>query len=489
MMTLVEILSRYAEEQPDTYLAADSLGVSLTYSESWSKVRKVATALNLQWHLAKKDCVMALCNQSVDYLVLYLACVLAGCVFVPVDKQATVERINMIAEETGSKLFIIPNKKEAYYNLLVAEYSEVLSFSGPANDFQFPDPDDIAEILYTTGTTGRSKGIAITNRANIALAENVKFGVSMRKNNVELIPLTMSHSHGLRTFYANLLNGSTVVLTNGVMNVKQVFQLMEQFKVTSLDLSPSAVQFLIRLAKDMFWQYAKKLDYIEIGTAHLPEELKSELVENLPDVRLYNFYGSTESGRVCALDFNAHRDKKKCIGKPSRNAEIIFTDDERKPIQASLDTPGLLASRGPMNMTGYWKNEDLTRKILINGYVCTNDTGYIDEEGYVYVLGRKDDVINFNGTKISPVEVEEAAMLHEGVSEAACVGKPDAVAGQIPRLFIVPKDKKIFNVNEFTRFLGEHIDKNKMPKNIFLLDELPKTFNGKLNRKELSTLD
>ena len=489
MMTLVEMLSRYAEEQPDTYLVADSLGVSLTYSEAWSKVRKAATALNRQWHLAKKDCVMAQCNQSADYLVLYLACVLAGCIFVPVDKQASAERISMIAEETESKLFIVANKKDIRFNLPVADYTEVLSYNGEVIDFQLPDPDDTAEILYTTGTTGRSKGISITNRANIALAENVKFGVSMRRNNVELIPLTMSHSHGLRTFYANLLNGSTVVLTNGVMNVKQIFQLMEEFKVTSLDLSPSAAQFLIRLAKDVFWQYAKKLDYIEIGTAHLPEELKSELADNLPGVHLYNFYGSTESGRVCALDFSIHRDKKKCIGIPSRNAEIIFTDDERKPVPATLEEPGLLASRGPMNMTGYWKNEELTQKILINGYVCTNDIGYIDDEGYVYVLGRKDDVINFNGTKISPVEVEEAAMLYEGVSEAACVGKPDAVAGQVPRLFIVPRDKNTFNVNDFTRFLGGHIDKNKMPKNIFLLDELPKTFNGKLNRKELSSRD
>ncbi len=489
MITLVEMLSRYAEEHPDTYFAADSLGVSLTYAEAWSKVKKAAAALTLQQRLTKNDCVMVLCNQSVDYLVLYLACVLSGCIFVPVDKQASVERINMIAEETESKLFIVPDKKKTYPDLPVAGFTEILSYDGQTVGFPFPEPDDISEILYTTGTTGRSKGITITNRANIALAENVKFGVSMQKNNVELIPLTMSHSHGLRTFYANLLNGSTVVLTNGVMNVKQVFQLMEQFKVTSLDLSPSAVQFLIRLARDMFWEYAKKLDYIEIGTAHLPEELKSELADHLPGVHLYNFYGSTESGRVCALDFSIHRDKKKCIGIPSRNAEIIFTDDGRKPVPATLEAPGLLASRGSMNMTGYWKNEDLTKEILINGYVCTNDIGYIDDEGYVYVLGRKDDVINFNGTKISPVEVEEAAMLYGGVSEAACVGKPDAVAGQVPRLFIVPKDRDTFNVNEFTRFLGGHIDKNKMPKNIFLLDELPKTFNGKLNRKELSTLD
>ncbi len=489
MKSLVEILAFYAKTQPDICFAADSLDSALTYGEAWEKTIKAATAIRCTLCPAKKDCLMVQCNQSVDYLILYMACVLAGCVFVPVDKQASLERINSIADETESKFFIVANKSEMRFKVQAVGFTDILSYEGPVSEFSYPDLDDTAEILYTTGTTGLSKGIAITNRANIALAENVKFGVAMREKNVELIPLTMSHSHGLRTFYANLLNGGTVVLTNGVMNVKQIFQLMDRFTVTALDLSPSAVQFLIRLAKDMFWEYAKKLDYIEIGTAHLPEELKSELVNNLPGVHLYNFYGSTESGRVCALDFSIHRDKKKCIGKPSKNAEIIFTDDNRKPVHATIDTPGLLASYGPMNMAGYWKNKDLTEKTLVNGYVCTNDIGYIDDEGYVYVLGRKDDIINFNGTKISPGEVEDAALLYQNVSEAACVGKPDAVAGQIPMLFIVPKSRESFNVNEFMRFLSLHIDKNKMPKNVTLLAELPRTFNGKLNRKELSLLN
>ena len=311
----------------------------------------------------------------------------------------------------------------------------------------------------------------------------------MNENNVELIPLVMSHSHGLRTFYANLLNGGTVVLTDGVMNVKELFRLMEQYHVTSLDLSPSAAQILIKLSKGKFWEKARNLEYIEIGTAVLPEELKDQLVNNLPGVHLYNFYGSTESGRSCVLDFSVERGRKKCIGKPSRNSTIIFTDDARNSISATIDKPGLLASCGPMNMSAYWHNDDLTREILKENYVLTNDIGYIDQDGFVYVIGRRDDVINYNGIKISPTEIEDTVRQYQGIADCACVGIPDAVAGMIPKLYIVVREDVCFCRDSFMDFLNAHLDKNKMPKAVNILDDLPKTFNGKLDRKALKTLE
>ena len=484
--TLIELFADYAKTQPDTYFAADSYGTSLTYGEAWRKTRCVAKNLTDIYKVKKEDKVLIRCNQSVNYLIIYLACNLIGAVFVPVEESASDERIKDIAIETECTLYINTSLEGA--TCACATYEDLLKTNDLDINIFFPKPDDIAEILYTTGTTGKSKGIVMTYAANVALAENVKYGVCMREHNVEMIPLVMSHSHGLRTFYANLLNGGTVVITNGVINVKAIFNLMNTFKVTALDISPSAAQILIKLSKGEFWNKAKHLDYIEIGTAALPESLKNEMVENLPHVHLYNFYGSTESGRTCALDFSVSIGKKKCIGKPSINTEIIFTDENHNPIQASPETPGLLASRGPMNMVCYWKNPDLTREILVNGYVCTNDLGYFDENGYAYVTGRCDDVINYNGIKISPSEIEEVISLYPSVTECACIGKSDPVAGQIPKLFVVPKDIQNFNMEEFRTFLGGHLDRTKMPKVIETIETLPRTYNGKLDRKALKLL-
>ena len=479
MNTLIDILKQYAETQPQKMFAADINGY-MTYEQAWENAVNVASRLKNGYGINRGDRVLIQCDQSIEYLSVYLGCILHGAIFVPVEDNVSDERIKTIADEVECRLFININGEEP-----ATTSKELIQSSEEPYDLKLPSPDDIAEILYTTGTTGVSKGIVLTNRANIALAENIKYGVQMKEHNTELIPLVMSHSHALRTFYANLLNGGAVVLANGVMNVKEVFKMMKDYGVTSVDLSPSAAQILIKLSKGLFWEKAKNLDYIEIGTAALNENLKEQLVQNLPGVRLYNFYGSTESGRVCVLEFSKEVGKKNCIGKPAKNALIIFTDDDRRPQTATPDNPGLLASSGFMNMTGYWKNEKLTGETIVDGFVCTNDMGYFDEEGYAYIVGRRDDVINYNGIKIAPSEIEEVVVQYCGIAEAACVGKEDSVCGQIPKLFIVPENKNLFNISDFKSFLTTHLDRTKMPKMIEIIDILPRTYNGKIDRKEL----
>ena len=482
MNTLIDALKNLAETQPQNILVADINGY-MTYEQAWKKAVNVANNLKNSYQINKGDRVLIQCDQSIGYLAVYLGCVLHGAIFVPLESNVSHERIKEIAAEVECRLFI--NIKGEGLSTTI---DELIQPTDKPYDIKLPSPDDVSEILYTTGTTGVSKGIVLTNRANVALAENIKYGVQMKDHNVELIPLVMSHSHGLRTFYANLLNGGTVVLADGVMNIKNILKMMDDYSVTSVDLSPSAAQILIKLSKGLFWEKAQKLDYIEIGTAALNENLKEQLVQNLPGVRLYNFYGSTESGRICALDFSKAVGKKNCIGKPSKNALIIFTDENRKTIKATSDNQGLLASSGPMNMSCYWKNEKLTDEVLINNFVCTNDMGYFDEEGYAYIVGRMDDVINYNGIKIAPSEIEEVVIQYSEVAEAACIGKEESVSGQIPVLFVVPKEKTSFNISDFKSFLTAHLDRTKLPKMIEIIDELPRTYNGKIDRKELKKM-
>lgn len=139
-------------------------------------------------------------------------------------------------------------------------------------------------------------------------------------------------------------------------------------------------------------------------------------------------------------------------------------------------------------MRSYWKHPELTRSVLANGCVCTNDIGYFDEEGYAYIIGRRDDVINFNGIKISLVEIEDVVTAHFNVQEAACIGKADPVAGQVPVLFVVPKNLQTFNRGEFYSYLTSRLDRTKMPKSVEIIESLPRTHNGKLNRKVLEDL-
>lgn len=484
MNSMVEVLADYAEKRPDILFCADNQKNEYTYGETWKKVKSAAQALKHNYGIEQNQKILVECNQDADYLIVDFACELIGAVFVPIENNASYDRKRSICEEVEGSLWIYKSGpldfvKSIHYDVLLEPVEELFEYT-------FPKETSVAEILYTTGTTGKSKGIVISHRANIAVAENIMYGVEMKAGNVEFIPIPISHSHGIRCCYANLLNGGSIILIDGLMRIKNVFQLLDQYKVTAMDISPSAAALLIKVSKGAFWNYGKKLDYIQIGTASLSENLKEQLVSELEGVRLYNFYGSTESGRSCVLNFSDEKGRINCIGKPTKNAEIVFTDENRNIIKTSSDKLGLLASKGPMNMDCYWNNPELTNEILKDNYIYTSDLGYIDDEGYIYVLGRKGDVINYNGIKIAPEEIEEIANKYSGIRDSACVPMQDAVMGQIPKLYVSltnPNDE--FDTKAFIGFLTEHLDGNKLPKRIEVIDEIPRSFNGKILRKEL----
>ena len=481
MHSMIEVLANHANTQPDILYGVDKDG-PVTYGEALLNVCRVMTAFRAAG-LHAGDCVAVECSQNLRFLLTELACEWLGLIFVPVERQAAPERIQDILTESEARLYVYFSKP---VEQIPSMEMSALFDAEPTEELpDFPKGDEIAEILFSTGTTGKSKGIEITHRNDIALAENIYFGAEQKDGNVEIIPLPLSHSHALRCAYSNLLGGNTVIILDGLLNMKRFFGMMEEYHVTAIDLSPSAAQILMKLSKNRLRDYAQQLDYVEVGTAFLPEETKDQLIDLLPGVRLYNFYGSTEAGRNCVLDFQAVRGRPGCIGKPAKNAQIIFVDEEHHEITTSPDQLGLLAVYGSMNMRGYLKQPELTASVLQNGWLFTSDLGYIDGEGYVYVLGRAGDVINFGGIKISPEEIEEVVCKYPAVKDCACVPKKDAIAGQVPKLFVSLKEGVPFDMADLQKYLWEHLDNNKQPKEVAVIDEIPRTFNGKLQRGKL----
>ena len=489
--TIPEWILHHAAASPDRLFAADETG-SYTYKEALSRIADGVSRLR-EMGIHPGDRVLVECTQNKDFILALLVCHMSGSVFVPLEKRAAVTRIREIADDTEAVLLISDRDPAAGCAFL--EISKLISGSVAADSSawesalrsSFPDlpvADDTAEILYTTGTTGASKGIEITHRNNLALAENVAFGTEMREGNVELIPLALSHSHGLRSVYANLFRGGSLIVTDGVSKVLSVYDMLRSYHATAMDLSPTAATVLLRLTRGRFSIFNGQLDYIEIGTAALPEDLKEELLRMFPDVRLYNFYGSTESGRSCLLNFNSSDNRKYCIGYPTRNSRFIVVDDERHEIVSSENHTGLLACAGPMNMKGYWKHPELTEEALIGGVLYTKDEGYIDGEGRVYCLGRKDDIINYRGIKIAPEEIEEKAAPFSGITDCACIGLPDPSAGQIPVLCYTTKKAQL-DETALMSFLAGQLEKERLPKRIIRCESIPRTPNGKIRRGEL----
>ena len=501
--SIVENLARNAMKNPDKLCLADEKS-ALTYKQVWDAIAGLAIELDKRG-VSREKCVVVECDQSVNYMIWEFATQLLKGIFVPLEKNAAIPRILEITGETDAVLHVsyrqipelgdLPHMdiKEATAFALGCERDGV--FYGSIDDLEvvdFPKAEDVSEILFSTGTTGKSKGIVLTHGNDVAIAENVCYGVKMKPDNVEMIPMPTSHSHGLRRTYANMANGSTVIFVDNLMLLKKVFAMMDEYKVTSMDLSPSMLGIIFKLSKDRLGNYADVMDYIQLGSAPLSEEDKNHLSRILPKTRLYYFYGSTEAGCSCLMDFNGADRPKVCIGKPAVNAEFIVVDENRNPIESSADNLGFLASRGAINMKEYFKAPDLTKEAMPEGdYIYTKDMGYIDDEGYVYMLGRKDDVINFGGVKISPEEIESMVIKNDLIADCACVPIDDPISGQAPKLYIQldPATADSYDDRKFRAFLAEVLDANKLPTRVEIIDEIPRTFNGKIKRKELMALN
>lgn len=496
IQSIVEAVAFHAKNTPDSLCVADDYR-SASYKEYFSFVYGYAVHLK-EKGVKKGDKVIVRAMQSMEFTVCGLAVQLLGAVFVPLEKKSSKSRFVEIIEETKGVLQISEepfNETAGFDNI-----HEVLNYKRPLTGqevFSFPKKEETAEILFTTGTTGKSKGIELSHGSVIAVAENVIDGLSMEQDNVELIPIPLSHSHGLRRYYGNMLNGSSVVLTDGVVFTKKVFGLVERYKVTAMDLVPAALAALLRLSGDTLSAYKGQIRYVQIGSAAIGEDEIRKLKELLPKARLYNFYGSTESGCSCILNFSKEKKGRLCIGKPTKNADFIFVDENRNEIKATKGRPGLLACKGAMNMKGYYHEAALTEEIMRDGYIYSNDLAYMDEEGYIYVLGRKGDVIESGGNKIAPEEVEDVARRLSCIEDCACVPMEDPILNYVPKLFYVRaisdntggRSGEALGEEEdrqrIWEFLRENLEVYKVPKLMEEVKEIPRTYNGKLKRAQL----
>ncbi len=477
--SVIEAVIQGAARHPDKLCLADD-NSRVTYREYQDKIERFAACLQSKG-VKKNDAVVIEACQTVDYLALELAIQLLGAVFVPMEHNSAAEKLQALAATVSAALLISNGK----CGMDINAFAEEAVSCAPLSDYTLPCGDEVSEILFSTGTTGKEKGIILTHKNDIALAENVMYGVEMEEDNVELIPSPLNHSHGLRRYYANMVKGSSVVIVGSILNLLKFFSMMDEYRVTAIDLVPTALAFLLKRSKDKFSEYAEQLRYIQFGAAPLMAADKEKICALLPKTRLYNFYGSTESGCIVIYNFNTPGSKENCIGKPAKNAEILIVDDNRNPIDSNAEHTGLLACRGTQNMSGYYNDEEETKAAMENGIVYTNDIAYFDEDGDIILLGRQGSVINVGGKKVSPDEIENAAKQIKGVVDCGCIPVPDAMLGSVPKLFVQTKKQEDFDAVTIRNELARVLEPFKVPKQIVWIEKIPRTFNGKLIRREL----
>ncbi len=491
--TLVKAVGRNAEIMPEK-LAVCFQNENLSYSKLWDSVKKGAAFLRTQGAVSG-DRIMISAVSKPEYVIALLSAQYLGLVTVAVDKAAKLETIEYIFQDTDAVLFLSNNQTVKDLNTVTLKnfMVELEQYTPDEFDSVDPDGDELCELLYTTGTTGKPKGAMLTYEAIYASIENTWHGIGMLSKDVVLIPLPVNHSFGMRVLRSVLYIGATVVLQNGFTFAKEIEENIKTYGCTAFVSVPASIEMLLGQMGTRFPEVFGNLRYIEFSAGSVSPGTKKRLLDLLPNVELHNTWGSTETGGCVFLNFSKNPDKISSVGQPIAGVQLMVQDDDRRQVtevgENGVVLSGRMALKGKMQMKGYWHLPHQTEETLQNGWLLTNDIVYQDNDGYIYMLGRADDIINVGGEKVSPVEVENNASQYVGIKECACIGVPDTEGhlGYIPVLYYVANGQ-LFTEKGLTNFLVSRMEQYKLPKKYVEIEELPRNQMGKLDRNSLRKL-
>ena len=375
---------------------------------------------------------------TVAYLVEYFALHRVGCVAAPLERDMPEASFQQIAQWLGANT----------------------------------TPEGTADILYTTGTTGRSKGVMISHRTIIADAENLIDGQGFTHELAFVVNGPLNHIGSLSKIYPVVMLGATLMIVDGLKDMNKFFAAFDYpAEKMATFLVPASIRMLIQFSGEQLARYADKIDFIETGAAAISQADMEALCQLLPKTRLYNTYASTETGIIATYNYNSGKCVAGCLGRPMKHSKLIITED------------GLIACQGDTLMSGYVGDPERTASILRGDTVYTSDIGMIDEDGLLHLKGREDDVINVGGFKVAPTEVEDAAMSFSRLKDCICIAAEHPITGRALKLLVVMNDGEQLNKRELALHLKERLESYKVPMLYEQVEKVARTFNGKLDRK------
>ena len=347
---------------------------------------------------------------------------------------------------------------------------------------------DLASIVYTSGSTGDPKGVMLTHRNMITAANSVSTYLELTQHDVILNVLPLAFDYGLYQMIMAFRQGARLVLERSFAFPAAVLGVASREHVTCLPGVPTIFAVLAGIANlDDF-----ELSSVRIVTntaAALPVKLIEFIKNAFPSARLYSMYGLTECKRCTYLPPEDIDRKPASVGIAIPNTEVWIVDDSGNRVGPGI--VGQLVVRGDTVMKGYWDKPEATAKKLKPGplpgerVLWTGDFCKIDEDGYVYFLGRMDDIIKSRGEKVAPKEVEITLMNLTGVREVAVIGVPDEILGQAVKAFVVLENGATLNAKDVQKYCHSKLESFMVPKFVEFLSELPRTTTGKVMKTGL----
>jgi long-chain acyl-CoA synthetase len=480
-----------------------------TYGELGRDADSVAAHL-IECGVQAGDRVAILLENSFEYITAHFGALKAGAVDVSLNTELKAEDIRALLIDCGAKVLITSRKLQRGWGPAVEGASDLQQVVvvdggtpgnvGPKGTVRFHDWKDVvlvarkpargpgrvdvdlASIIYTSGVTGRPKGVMLSHLNLVSNTRSIVRYLELRDSDRMLVVLPFYYVYGRSLLYTHFLSAGSLVVDNRFAFPMVVLETLDQQQVTALAGVPSTFSMLLHRT-DVKRRRFPHLRFLTQAGGGMAPALQKEVVEAFHPARLFVMYGSTEAApRLTYVPPETLPGKWGSIGKAIPNVEVLVADETGHRVPAR--TEGEIVARGSNIMMGYWKDPAATAQVLRHGYYFTGDLGYEDADGFIFLTGRSRDFIKVLGNRVGAKEIEDALLELPGVAEAAVVGIPDEILGEAIKAFVVPSDGAL-TTGQVRDHLSRRLPSFKLPKEIEIRPELPKNQSGKILKAAL----
>lgn len=477
----------------------------MSYTELDEASNKVANAV-IKMGVGKGDRVIILLPDTPEFVVTFFGVVKSGGVTVRLNPRAKVEELSSFIDDCQPKVLVtassiletltlplsqfksiekIIDLDSKYNEGQYVSYDEIMATSSSQRVATESEPTDTADIAYTSGTTGRPKGIVLPHQTLVKGTGVVARGLQLTdRDTVMMFALPLYHMFALVVVVLIAVSkGSTVVMVPG-MSIDSLFEAVEKEKGTLVVEVPSIYSLAIEKAeKEEIKNDLSSVRFFGSAGAPLPVESIRRFKKSY-GADIIGFYGTSETPTIYTLQPIDGTGKIGSVGKIQPGLELKILDETGQ--EAPPNQAGEMILKGCL-MDGYYKNPQATAEVIKDDWYYTGDIGKIDDDGYVFILGRKKDMIIVSGHNVYPVDVEDVLHNHPKVAEAAIIGVADKTRVEALKAFIILKKGETATKAEIKKFCREHLVDYKVPKEVVFMDALPKTGSGKVRKEDLKS--
>ena len=508
-MVVGDMLLRNANKFPEK-IAIVSKDLSMSYQVLNERVNRLANAL-IKKGLKKGDRIGVLVHNCYQFIETYFAAAKTGGIFCPYNNHLKERELNDIINYSSPRFLFLDadfgdiihsikdhlESLEYYICLQKPKWPSIEDYEGLLSKGDKKEPgtrildNDMMSIFFTAGTTGRPKGAMHTHRHVVSNAITGVIELKVSYNERALISFPMYHVSCEDNIGRHFFMSNTVFIRReGQFDPKEVLELLSTERITMCQFVPTMINALLQY-RDIDRYDLSSLRLILYAGAPMPVELLKRALQKFK-CGFAQFYGQTESGPIITIlhpedhvleGSERQLEKLASAGRPVVNYEVRIIDEQGRDVLAG--EVGEVIGRSEAMMKRYWRLPKESEKKLKDGWLHTGDLGKFDEDGYVYIVDRKDDMIISGGVNIYPREVEEVLYQHPSVLEASVTGVPDDYWGEAVKAVIVLKKGAAASEEEIIKFCGEHLAGYKKPKSVEFWKELPKSPQGKILKKAI----